>query len=221
MSRTRWTSSDRPAMSASSGSVQSISTTWTATSSALAWRACSATRRTIRASLGPPLSATTARRKAGAWASDMASHDTTGDVRAVARQRRPDAASPGGLDGRRSGARRCSPPSAASNMRRVLASVGDGDDDRVRPAEQDRPEPLGRLVVEDPLPPAAGDVLGDDHEGDRRRACPAARPRRGRRGRRAAARRAPDTATRRRPAGRPGSGARSRPAAWRPPRGRR
>ena len=34
-SRTRWTSSERPAMSASSGRVQSISTTWTAISSAL------------------------------------------------------------------------------------------------------------------------------------------------------------------------------------------
>src|SRR5262245_44298847 len=49
-----------------------------ATSSALIWRAWSATRATIRASLGPPLSATTARRNDGAVVSDMARHDTTG-----------------------------------------------------------------------------------------------------------------------------------------------
>ena len=33
----------------------------------------------------------------------------------------------------------------------------------------ERPQPLGRLVVEDPLPPVAGDVLGDHDERDRRR----------------------------------------------------
>ncbi len=38
----------------------------------------------------------------------------------------------------------------------VLAPVRDVDDDGVRPAEQHRPQPLGRLVVQDPLPPACG-----------------------------------------------------------------
>ena len=38
----------------------------------------SATSAMIRASVGPPLRATTARWKTGLWASDMASHDTTG-----------------------------------------------------------------------------------------------------------------------------------------------
>ena len=60
------------------------------------------------------------------------------------------------------------PCAGDSNSVRVLAPVRDVHDDRVRPAEQHRPQPLGRLVVEDPLPPVAGDVLGDDHEGDRR-----------------------------------------------------
>ena len=64
MSRTRCASSDRPAMSASSGSVQSISTTWTPTSSLPLLRQL-AGERTMRASLGPPESASTARRNTG------------------------------------------------------------------------------------------------------------------------------------------------------------
>ena len=57
---------------------------------------------------------------------------------------------------------------AALEQGGVLAPVRDVDDDRVGPPEQHRPESLRRLVVEDPLPPAASHVLGDDDEGDRR-----------------------------------------------------
>ena len=55
-----------PATSASSGSVQSISTTWTPTSSACSAFASSAARATIGRSVRPPDSATTARRNCGA-----------------------------------------------------------------------------------------------------------------------------------------------------------
>ena len=58
-------------------------------------------------------------------------------------------------------------PVAGVEQLPVLAPVRHVDDDRVRPAEQHGPQPLGGLVVQDPLPPVAGHVLGDDHERDR------------------------------------------------------
>src|SRR6185503_11194933 len=139
-SRTCCTSSDRPAMSASSGSVQSISTTWTAISSALVLAARLATSRTIRASLGPPLRASTARWNCAVSISGMEGHDTTATVRIWGVQ---------------------TPP------RGSLAPVRDVRDDGVLATEDGLLEPLRRLVVEDPFPPVAGDVLGEDDDRDR------------------------------------------------------
>jgi hypothetical protein len=42
----------------------------------------------------------------------------------------------------------------------ILAAIRDADDDRVRPPEQDGPQPPRRLVVQDPLPPPLRHVLG-------------------------------------------------------------
>src|SRR2546423_15089288 len=42
---------------------------------------------------------------------------------------------------------------------RVLAPIRDVPDHRVRAAQENPPQPLGALVVEDPLPPARRDVL--------------------------------------------------------------
>ena len=114
-----------------------------------------------------------------------------------------------------SAAHRRAPARPASSFGRgrgsgFVAAVRDVDHDRVRPAQQRGPELLGGLVVEHPLPPAAGHVLGDQDERDRLRPCPRATSGRGRRGRRRAARSARDTATRRRRAARP-----ARPAAQR------
>ena len=166
MSRTRCASSDRDATSASSGRVQSISTTWTATSSAFVGRASSQASRTIRSSLGPPLTAMTTRRIACGLASGTAVTIPPAGA-AVSRSERLL------VPGRPAAAVVSAgpPPSlpvGALEPGRVLASVRDVDDDGVGPAEEGRPEPLRRLVVEDPLPPVAGDVLGDDDERDRR-----------------------------------------------------
>src|SRR6478752_2181497 len=147
-SRTCWTVSERLAMSVSRGSVQSISTTWTAMSSALASLACSATSLTTRASLGLPLRAMTARLKAGVWVSDMGGgHDTTGvaGLRPLVLVR----------------------AMVGVEVVLLLAPVRHVHHDRVRAPEQHGPQPLGRLVVEDPLPPRARHVLGDHHERDR------------------------------------------------------
>ena len=154
MSRTRWTSSERPAMSASSGSVQSISTTWTAISSALVRRRPDATSCTIRSSLGPPFRATTARLNAGASASGMA---VTIPPRESSTVRRIASAAVGVRD------RRPARPARVS-----LAPVRDVGDDRVLAPDQRRFEPLRGLVVEHPVPPAPGDVLGQDDDRERR-----------------------------------------------------
>ena len=50
----------------------------------------------------------------------------------------------------------------------LLAPVGHVDDDRVLATQQGLAQPPRRLVVEDPLPPAARHELGDHYEGDRR-----------------------------------------------------
>ena len=87
----------------------------------------------------------------------------------------------------------------------VVAAVRDVDDHRVRPAEEQRPEPARRLVVEHPLPPVARDVLGNDDERDRARACPAAMRGRARRGRPSAARRGRGTGDSTMTSGTPGT----------------
>ena len=48
-----------------------------------------------------------------------------------------------------------------------LATIGHVRDDRVLAAHERGLEPLGRLVVEQPVPPVAGDVLGQDDDRDR------------------------------------------------------
>ena len=73
---------------------------------------------------------------------------------------------------------------AVERPRQWLAPVRDVGDDRVLAAEQGRLEALGGLVVEQPVPPVARHVLGQDDDGDRRLLVRAARPGRGRRGRR-------------------------------------
>ena len=226
-SSTRWASSEPPATSASSGSVQSISTTWTATTSAFVGRGGPRRRRrTIRASLGPPFRASDGALEgrfcgsgtAGGTPIPGVADDDRGrrrDDRAVAVARRSrcaprSATAVGRLASGRPRGRR----SAAGSSRRygTLTTTVCG-----RPSSE-RPQPLRRLVVEDPLPPAAGDVLGDDDERDRLPPCRAARRGRGRRGRRGAARRAPGTATRRRRAGTPGTWRSQRVADLAPPR---
>src|SRR6478752_1827782 len=167
MSSTRCASSDRPATSASRGSVQSISTTWTPTSSALAGRASSDASATIDRSVRPPDSATTARRNWGADVSatgyGSSAFSTTPDERlghasggSSRRVTIPPAVT------RPASARRH--PRPASGLVVVAAPVGDVRDDRVLPADELRLEPLRRLVVEQPVPPALGDVLGEDDD---------------------------------------------------------
>ena len=108
----------------------------------------------MRASVGPPLRATTARRNAGVSVSGIAaSHDTTGARAAGAPPRWR----------RRSTAGR-------SAVRRSVASRRYGTSAMTvcsRPTEG-RLEALGGLVVEQPVPPVAGDVLGQDDDRDRR-----------------------------------------------------
>ena len=124
-------------------------------------RPCSATSRTIRASLGPPLRARTARRKAGAVG---VGHGLRGGS-ARAADERPSALgrtavtipprSHPTVRGRRGPGRQC------------LAAIRDVGDDRVLATDERGLEPLGRLVVEQPVPPVAGDVLGQDDDRDR------------------------------------------------------
>src|SRR3990170_6981219 len=141
-SSTCWTSSERPAISASSGSVQSISTTWTAINSA-PFDAIPTTRRTSRSSLGPPLRATTARRNAGLSVSGIGGHDTTATLA-------------GGSAGQ------------AGGRRSVLPAIRDVGDHRVLATEDGGLEALGRLVVEEPVPPVAGHEFGEHDDRDRR-----------------------------------------------------
>ena len=177
----------------------------------------SAARETICRSVRPPDSATTARRNCGvevsptfAWslryewnrgaaggccasAGRPPGHDTTGP--AGGRTRVAAAPTAGAAPDR-------------SGLLAVLApAIGDVRDHRVLAAHERRLEALRRLVVEQPVPPVAGDVLGQ-HD-DRRRRLLVRRP-----GalehvevRDERARRARGTATRPRRAARPAAGA--------------
>src|SRR4051812_7779031 len=210
MSRTRWASSERPATSASSGSVQSISTTWTPTSSALTGRASSDASATMDRSVRLPDSATTARRNWGAdwsatgegpprsrrprtsvcsWFRSVAAtgHDTPPvwqpgpagpragsegalgwcvGAPAIARSRHGRRARGGRLAGHG--------PCADRRVALVAPTVRDVGDHRVLTADELALEPLRRLVVEQPVPPVAGDVLRQ-HD-DRRRCLLVRRP---------------------------------------------
>src|SRR5829696_6449898 len=154
MSRTRCASSERPATSASSGSVQSISTTWTPTRSAFAGRASSAARATMDRSVRPPDSATTARRN---WGADVSA--TSVGTSAYRRPRTSDWVTP--RTGRRAGPRyhrACARPRRTADIRRPLiaglrlaqlrAPVRDVGDDGVLAPDELPLEALGRLVVE-------------------------------------------------------------------------
>src|SRR5688572_17211726 len=99
----------------------------------------------MRASLGPPLRATTARWKTGVSVSGIAGHDTTATF--GSRWRRSAAGAHSAAD-RSAGA-----PGS------VLAAIRDVGDDGVLASEDRRLEALGGLVVEQPVPPVAGHVL--------------------------------------------------------------
>ena len=72
--------------------------------------------------------------------------------------------------------------------RSVAASIRDVGDDRVIATDQLGLQSLRGLVIQQPVPPVAGDVLGQDDDRDRGPPCRAARPGRGCRGRRRSAR---------------------------------
>ena len=147
MSSTRCASSDRPATSASSGSVQSISTTWTPTSSALAGRASSDASATIDRSVRPPDSATTARRN---WGADVSATGVGSSAFSTTPDERVGHAS-GGSSRRVTIPPAVSAPASARRHRRqssglvlVASPVGDVRDDRVLAPDEHGLEPFRR-----------------------------------------------------------------------------
>src|SRR3954453_6538607 len=129
-----------------------------ATNSAVPGLASWQPRVTTSSSVGPPLRASAAFLKAG-----LTSPIQPRSVAPVPVQAAPGSSSLALVRARRLGLR----PRLHGLFVLLFAPVGHVDDDRMRPADQRRPEPVGRLVVQDAFPPAARDVLGNHDEGDR------------------------------------------------------